>query len=121
MKIAVIGSRDFADYQMLCDVMKNYQHATHIISGGARGADSLAAKYAKSHDVELIEFIPDWEIGKHAGHIRNQDIIDAADQVIAFWDMHSPGTKDSIRRAKRAGKPVMIVNINQVQNPLPFE
>lgn len=116
-KVAVIGSRDFTDYKMLCEVLDKYD-IREIVSGGARGADSLAARYAKERGIGLTEFIPDWSVGKYAGHIRNQDIIDYCDIVIAFWDLESKGTKDSISKAKRANKPVIIINISD--EGLPF-
>lgn len=116
-KFAVIGSRDFTDYKKVCEVLDKYP-ISEIISGGSRGADSLAAKYAKEKGITLTEFIPDWSIGKFAGHIRNQYIIDHCDVVIAFWDMKSTGTKDSINKAKRANKPIIIINISD--EGLPF-
>lgn len=110
-KVAVIGSRDFTDYKKLCEVLDKYD-IHEIVSGGARGADSLAAKYAKEHGIGLTEFFPDWSVGKHAGHVRNQHIIDHCDIVFAFWDMESKGTKDSIVKAKKANKPVIIINVS---------
>lgn len=112
MKFAVIGSRDFTNYDKLKSVLSQYEIG-EIVSGGARGADSMAARYAREHNIKLTEFIPDWSIGKHAGHVRNQLIIDSADVIIAFWDNHSPGTKDSIRKAKKAGKHCIIVDVRQ--------
>lgn len=122
MKLAVIGSRGFDDYQLVCDILSKYKNITTIVSGGARGADSLAARYAHEHGIDLIEYIPEWEkLGRKAGHIRNQYIIDASDRVVAFWDMKSTGTKDSIKKANKQNKPIEIVNINEPQLELPFE
>ena len=88
MKLAVIGSRDFNNYEQLCEHLDKLQTDNTInviISGGAKGADSLAAKYAKEHDIELIEHKPDWQkYGRGAGMVRNKLIIDDSDEVIAF-------------------------------------
>ena len=55
MKLAVIGSRDFDDYEFLKKILV-YHPCTQIISGGARGADSLAKKYAKEFNIPIKEF-----------------------------------------------------------------
>lgn len=108
MKYAVIGSRGFEDWQFLCNIMGGFT-CSAIISGGAKGADRLAAKYAKLKNIPLVEFIPDWEaFGKSAGFIRNEKIISACDEVIAFWDGKSAGTGASIKLAKKQKKNVHI-------------
>jgi len=115
-KLAVIGSRTFNDYEwldltiyklMYLDIMHD---ALEIISGGAKGADSLAKRFAKDYDAEYTEFPADWDkYGKSAGFRRNQSIIDACDMVLAFWDGKSRGTQDSIEKAKIAKKPTFIM------------
>lgn len=68
-----------------------------IISGGARGVDSLAAWYSRDNGLELIEHLPDWETyGNSAGFIRNKTIINDADFNIMFWDGKSKGTEWNI-------------------------
>lgn len=109
MKIAVIGSRGFNDYTHLCEILDNIE-ISQIISGGARGADSLARRYANDHKIELVEFLPDYkQFGKKAPLIRNIKIVDASDIVVAFWDGKSPGTAHSIRYAE-SKKRVFIFN-----------
>ena len=130
-KVAVIGSRNFNDYEKVKSVLEQalyYSHFEAIVSGGARGADSLGARFAKERGLDLIEFQADWDNlnvypckiktnkkGKQynslAGFIRNQKIIDCCDWVVAFWDGISPGTKDSIEKAKNAGKLVYLVEV----------
>lgn len=106
MKLAVVGSRDFDDYEFL-KKMLNYHPCTQIISGGARGADTLAKRYAAEHGIPIKEFIPDWDThGKSAGYLRNRQIIDASDELVAFWNKISRGTKHSIDLAENAGKPI---------------
>ena len=75
MKIAVVGSRSFSDYDLLCKVMSEYE-PTLIVSGGAQGADSLAERYAREHGIELRVFKAQWGVyGKEAGFRRNRYIV----------------------------------------------
>ena len=81
-----------------------------IISGGADGADSLAERYAKEQSIPTKIFLPDWKkYCKSAGMIRNTDIINEADVVVAFWDKSSNGTKDSIDKANKLGKKLILI------------
>jgi hypothetical protein len=109
MKVAVIGSRSFNDYQKLKDTLSKLD-ITLIVSGGANGADKLGEQYANENGIPTKIFLPDWEKhGKSAGFLRNTDIINESDLVIAFWDNNSGGTKDSIDKAEKQGKNVIIV------------
>lgn len=106
MALAVIGSRTFQDYSYLKKTLQEYEGIQLIVSGGARGADFLAEKYAREFNVPIRIYVPDWQkYGKAAGPIRNRLIIDAADHVVAFWDGVSKGTKSSIDMAKEKGIP----------------
>lgn len=114
MNVAIIGSRDFNDYQLLKQYVDNSGlKITAIYSGGARGADSLARQYAKEKNYKLVEFIPDWDgLGKKAGFIRNWKTIENADWVFAFWDKKSKGTKHSIDISRKLKKPLEIIYIS---------
>lgn len=113
MRLAVIGSRGFTDYDLMCKTLDEYKKADpelEIVSGGARGADQLAAKYAKENNLMLIEFFADWEkYGNSAGYKRNKLLIDYADQVVAFWDSESKGTLISINLAMSSSKSVKVI------------
>ena len=115
MRLAIVGGRDFDDYDVLVTWADSifYMQDTDskiVVSGGARGADSLARRYAGEHIAEYLEFPADWEThGKAAGFIRNQQIVDACDMVLAFWDGKSKGTQDTITKAKKAKKSTFIV------------
>lgn len=105
MKLAVVGSREFTNYNLLCNTLDNIPGITTIVSGGARGADTFASLYAKQRNIPVIEFKPDWnKYGKSAGFIRNKQIVDECDQLIAFWDGVSRGTNHSIKLAISGGK-----------------
>ena len=112
MKVAVIGSRTFDDYTLMSDTLKRI-NITKIISGGALGADILAERYAKEQNIETKIFLPDWEkYGKKAGFIRNTDIINECELVVAFWNQTSKGTLDSINKAKLLNKKIIIITTN---------
>ena len=101
MKVAVVGSRGFSDYKLLSETLDKIK-ITLIISGSAKGADTLGEQYAKDNGIETKIFKPDWEKhGKAAGMLRNTDIINEAELVVAFWDGSSKGTLDSINKAKK--------------------
>lgn len=84
MKIAVIGSRglkvnDLGKYLPV--------GVTEIVSGGARGIDTCAREYAGANGLKLTEFLPDYKrYGRGAPLKRNLQIIEYADEVLAFWD-----------------------------------
>lgn len=108
MKLAIIGSRTFDNYELLAQFIKdNYDLTaiTHIISGGAKGADSLGERFAKENDIETIVFKAEWELyGKSAGILRNIDIISNCDKCVAFWDGESHGTKHAIELCEKYNK-----------------
>jgi len=112
MKLAIIGSRTAIDYSLLLRVINEYfpSKITEVVSGGAKGADSLGAKFAKDNNIKLVEFLPDWDkYGKRAGFVRNQDIIEYADKVLGIWDGVSKGTANSLSIAKRLKKDTLII------------
>lgn len=114
IKVAVIGSRTFTDYELLKQTL-NDMEIDILVSGGAIGADKLAERYSDEKElnggnIPIIVIKPDWQrYGKSAGFMRNTIIIENCDKVVAFWDGESKGTKDSIQKARKMNKPVLIV------------
>lgn len=111
--LAVVGSRTWTDKQCVFDMLDCYYidyPQLKIISGGAKGADSMAADWAKSRNVPTQIFRPDWDVyGKRAGFMRNEQIVRACDSVLAFWDGTSKGTLNTIDKARDMQKPVRII------------
>lgn len=106
MKIAIVGSRSLS-----VSNLEEYipSECSEIVSGGARGIDSCAAKFAKKKDLPLIEFLPDYKkFGKAAPILRNKQIVNYADLVLVFWDGASRGSRFVIDYAKKIGKPCRI-------------
>jgi hypothetical protein len=116
MNLAIVGSRTFTNYTLLeNEILKIYtiENIGCIVSGGAKGADSLAEQFAIKFNIKTKILKPDWDTyGKSAGYRRNCDIVNAADIVIAFWNGISPGTKHSIDIANKLNKKVIIINVN---------
>jgi hypothetical protein len=114
MKLIVAGSRDFSDYDLLqksINEICNKYNITEIVSGTARGADSLGELYAKDNGILCSKFPAEWDrYGKSAGHKRNYDMAKYADIAIVFWDEKSRGTKNMIDTMKKLKKP-LIVNL----------
>ena len=108
MKIAVIGSRMVTDIDF--DAI-GAQDGDTIISGGARGADSLAAAEARRRGLDVVEYLPEYErYGRGAPLVRNRQIVAACDRLVAFWDGKSKGTAFTIREARKIGKQVQIID-----------
>ena len=117
MNVAIIGSRGFNNKKLLEKVLDPVKDKiTLIISGGAQGADSLGERYAYENVIKTKIFLPDWDThGKSAGFIRNKEIVEASDVVIAFWDGESKGTQHSFKLAKKLNKRIKIINYNELQ------
>ena len=116
----VVGSRSFSDYPLLRDrldtLLKN-QDRVVIVSGGAKGADSLAARYANERGFPFVEFPADWErYGRKAGYIRNRKMHEYISKMAkrgcaAFWDGRSPGTRQNFSLAEEYGNECRIIHI----------
>ena len=113
IKLAIVGSRGFNDYKKLNEVVLPAKNKISlIISGGAKGADSLAERFAKENNIPTQIILPDWEThGKSAGFLRNKEIVEAADIVLAFWDGKSKGTQHSFKLAEKLGKKIFIIKV----------
>lgn len=86
----------------------------HIISGGARGVDTMAIDWAVINYCPFTEYKADWKLyGERAGPIRNQQMLDEGkpDLVVAFRKGKSKGTTDMIRRARKAGIETIVIEV----------
>lgn len=121
MKLIIAGGRDFEDKVSACTEFLNFARElntgfhkvnpiTEIVSGGARGADRCGEYVAQFFCLPVKQFIPDWDgLGKKAGHVRNREMGDYADALLAFWDGKSTGTKGMIEYAQKKGLKVKVV------------
>ena len=114
MKLAIIGSRTFNDYNFLVESLEPYKSKiTLVVSGAAKGADSLGEKWAIENNIKTLIFPADWNrFGASSGFRRNVDIIKHCDCCVAFWDGVSKGTKHSISLCEQYDKPYKICHFN---------
>ena len=109
MKVAIIGSRSIEKIDF---ALANVQEGDEIVTGGARGVDSLAEKEARKNGQGVIVFKPDYEkYGRAAPHVRNRLIVGECDRLVAFWDGVSKGTESVIRYAEKHGTAVQIIKV----------
>jgi len=80
-----------------------------VITGGAKGVDSIAIEWAKRKGIPYRVFRPNWKrYGKRAGLIRNEQMVRIATHVLALWDGVSNGTAHTIVTAHKYGVPVTV-------------
>lgn len=103
MRVIIAGSRDITDYNLLVSIIKESNLTiTQIICGGATGVDALGEKYAKENNIELKYYRANWtNHGKATGPIRNRQMAENADALIAIWDGASRGTMNMISEANK--------------------
>lgn len=101
MKTIIAGSRNFTDLEITDEKLGEVPwRITEVVSGTARGADQCGEWYARKWNIDLKTFPADWKnYGKSAGYIRNGEMAEYADALVAFWDGESKGTKHMINLA----------------------
>ena len=114
MKIAIVGSRNIPDEEKAYRLIKENipKECTEIVSGGAKGIDTLAERYAKEMGLIFTIFQPEYKkYGRRAALLRNTQIVEYADEVYAFWDMNSNGTLDTLIKCRDSKKSYKIIRI----------
>ena len=113
MRVAIVGSRDYPDMNRVWQFVTQLaarRPDTIIVSGGARGVDTVAAAAGRLAGLTVEELLPDWNTyGIQAGFERNSEVVASVDAVVAFWDGVSRGTQDTIGKARAAGKKVQVI------------
>lgn len=110
-RVAIVGSRDYADLEGVRAYVRGLPRDTVIISGGARGVDQTAVEEAGRLGMAHEVYPADWSKGRAAGFARNKIIVERCTSLVAFWDGKSAGTSHSIRLATAAGKPVTVFTL----------
>lgn len=103
MKVIIAGSRNFKNYDLIEQTMAELGlEVDEVVCGGARGADRLGEQWAKNHNIPVTYFPAKWSLfGKSAGFIRNEEMAEYADYLIAFWDKKSRGTRHMIKTMRK--------------------
>ena len=110
MKVLICGSRGICDKKYVYDCINNSNFdITEVISGRAHGVDRIGEEYARDHNISIKHFVPDWDqFWNVAGILRDRQMVDYSDAIIAIWDGMSKGTDFTIKYAKRLEKPIKV-------------
>jgi hypothetical protein len=118
MRTIIAGSRTIKDLQEVRNAIDACPwEITTCISGCAKGVDTLALVWAGETDTPVEFFPANFEkFGTSAPHIRNQEMVNNAEALLAIWDGGSHGTAHVITLARKAG---LALHIHQVGTPPP--
>ena len=129
MKVLVCGGRDYGhidwkvekDTMLLQERVAQWYHAISIlddlpkedlviISGMAKGADTVAAAWAVSNNITLEAYPAKWdEYGKAAGIIRNTEMLEEGEPDLMIAFSGGIGTDNMIKQSKNCGVEVRII------------
>ena len=113
MTVLVCGGRDYADYPRVCAVLDQrlaVSPTMFVRHGAARGADSLAHRWAISRGIVVERYPADWlRYGRSAGLRRNAVMLADGSVALVIAFPGGRGTQDMIRRAQSMYIPVEAV------------
>jgi predicted Rossmann fold nucleotide-binding protein DprA/Smf involved in DNA uptake len=110
VKVAIVGSRRFADPERVSEYVQSLPPRASIITGSASGVDAAATKAARAKGIP-VQVLPasfDELADASKSAARNQRLVDACDVLVAFWDGASKGTRATVDRALDSGKEVHV-------------
>lgn len=114
MRVIVAGSRGVTGEAVVLQALRDAYlilgiNPTTVVSGAARGVDSLGEAIARKHGLKIARRPADWNrYGNAAGYRRNKEMAAEADALVAVWDGASPGTRHMIAIAQAAGLPTWV-------------
>ena len=110
VKVAIVGSRHFPEMDRVRDFVERLPAGAIVVTGGASGVDATAGRAARDRALGLIKLPPRFEETTDPGASarRNQELIDSADVLVAFWDGQSEGTRKTVDRALESGREVHV-------------
>jgi hypothetical protein len=111
MRVGIVGSRDYPNLDQVERYVAELPPVGYtVVSGGARGVDRAAEASARRHRLGLDVMKADWDTyGRRAGMLRNAQLVESVDLLVAFWDGQSRGTKNAIDHARAMVKPFVVV------------
>jgi hypothetical protein len=112
MKTIIAGSREIKDLGIIERAVKESEfEVTSVTSGGARGVDKTGEEWASKNNLPCEVISANWDtFGKAAGYIRNEEMAQCSEALIAVWDGKSKGKKTrlmschSLVRVRRKNK-----------------
>lgn len=119
--LLIAGSRSITDLNLVQSGILKYLKSINlelkdfdgIISGNARGVDTLAIRFANNTGVQCIIMPAQWDrFGKQAGYIRNKNMVALATHAIFFRQHGSPGTSNAIDLAVKKDIPFVVYDLN---------
>jgi hypothetical protein len=110
VKVAIVGSRHFPQIERVVRFVEQLPSGAIVVTGGASGVDAAAGQAARDRALGLIKLPPRFEETTDPGASvrRNQELIDSADVLVAFWDGQSQGTRRTVERALESGREVHV-------------
>jgi|SRR5580700_6683438 hypothetical protein len=109
--VLVCGGRDYANREhvfAMLDALHAKYNFTHLIEGGARGADSFARGWAMKRGLSRYTYYADWNAyGVRAGPIRNSNMLADGRPTLVVAFPGGRGTADMLRKARAAGVEVV--------------
>lgn len=116
MKTIIAGSRpplgrEGFTIEDVCDAMEKVDwKVTEVVCGMARGVDLIGKRWAEYNEIPVAKFPADWDkYDKRAGYIRNVEMAEYADALVALWDGHSRGTANMIQEAKKRNLKILVI------------
>lgn len=110
MKIAIVGSRHFADPSRVAEYVNSLPKNASVITGSASGVDAAATKAARDRGMPVQVMAASFDELSDAARAaaRNQRLVNACDVLVAFWDGSSEGTRATVERGLDSGKEVHV-------------
>ena len=122
VKVLVCGGRDYTAEKVAFQFLDDL-HARHnftcVVHGDARGADTLAKRWAQQEGITLRPYPADWAThGKRAGHIRNAEMLakERPRFVVAFPG--GKGTEHMVAIAMKANWPLQVLSFVEEEVPV---
>lgn len=109
-RLLISGSRNWSDVEAIrreFDVVAEHEGKNVVlVSGGAKGADTLCETLAQEYGWFIEQHLPDWSVGKRAGFDRNRKMVDlGAHYCLVFCLDDSAGASHQARIAREAKIP----------------
>lgn len=109
MKVLVCGSRDWHDAVPIYARISELPGDAEIITGDARGVDTIAARAAHETQRKYTVVRADWQkYGQRAGIVRNFAMLDMRPDLVLAFTLGTPGTQHTINEARRRAIPIEV-------------